>query len=297
MLAAIGPKDYVVALEVKAKSMSTEGLSAWFAERMQGGRPVAMLIGGPDGLAPACRERADQAWSLSPLTLPHGAGARAGRRAALPGHEPARRASLPPRLSVIRSLSSSAAWVSDLVYLASGSPRRRELLEQIGVPFRILALAIDESVAPAESAARVCLPACRGEGERGLRLGEARPATRSAGARSGYGGGARRRDPGQARRPRGRAAHARGALGSHPRGVDGGRARLGARAAVVPQPQRGHVPRDRRRRGAGVLGLPASPATRRADTRYRAGRGFRRGTCAAAIPASWGCRCTRPRSC
>lgn len=72
MLAAIEPKDYVVALEVKAKSMSTEGLSAWFAERMQGGRPVAMLIGGPDGLAPACRERADQAWSLSPLTLPHG---------------------------------------------------------------------------------------------------------------------------------------------------------------------------------------------------------------------------------
>ena len=41
------------------------------AERLREGRPLALLIGGPDGLAPACRERADQSWSLSPLTLPH----------------------------------------------------------------------------------------------------------------------------------------------------------------------------------------------------------------------------------
>lgn len=72
MLAAIEPKDYVVALEVQARSMSTEALSAWFADRMRDGRPIAMLIGGPDGLAPPCKARADQAWSLSPLTLPHG---------------------------------------------------------------------------------------------------------------------------------------------------------------------------------------------------------------------------------
>ena len=72
MLAAIGPKDYVVALEVEAGAMSTQALSVWFADRLRDGRPIAMLIGGPDGLAPACRERADQSWSLSPLTLPHG---------------------------------------------------------------------------------------------------------------------------------------------------------------------------------------------------------------------------------
>jgi 23S rRNA (pseudouridine1915-N3)-methyltransferase len=71
MLAALGKDDYVVALEIDAKSMSTEQLSAWLAERMRHGRPLALLIGGPDGLAPQCRERADQAWSLSPLTLPH----------------------------------------------------------------------------------------------------------------------------------------------------------------------------------------------------------------------------------
>ena len=72
MLAALKQDDYVVALEIAAKSMTTEQLSAWLAERMRDGRPLALLIGGPDGLSRQCRERADQSWSLSPLTLPHG---------------------------------------------------------------------------------------------------------------------------------------------------------------------------------------------------------------------------------
>ncbi|HEY2676528.1 MAG TPA: 23S rRNA (pseudouridine(1915)-N(3))-methyltransferase RlmH [Steroidobacteraceae bacterium] len=71
MLAAIGKDDYVVALEIAAKPMSTEQLSAWMAQRLREGRPLALLIGGPDGLAPQCVARADQSWSLSPLTLPH----------------------------------------------------------------------------------------------------------------------------------------------------------------------------------------------------------------------------------
>lgn len=72
MLAALGRDDYVVALEISAKAMSTEQLSAWLAERMRDGRSLALLIGGPDGLSSQCRERADQSWSLSSLTLPHG---------------------------------------------------------------------------------------------------------------------------------------------------------------------------------------------------------------------------------
>jgi 23S rRNA (pseudouridine1915-N3)-methyltransferase len=71
MLAAVGPKDYVVALEVSARSMTTAELAAWLSERLRDARPLDLLIGGPDGLAPECRERADQSWSLSPLTLPH----------------------------------------------------------------------------------------------------------------------------------------------------------------------------------------------------------------------------------
>ena len=70
-MAAIGTQDYVVALEIAGKPMSTERLSAWLAERMRHARPLVLLIGGPDGLAPAALGRADESWSLSPLTLPH----------------------------------------------------------------------------------------------------------------------------------------------------------------------------------------------------------------------------------
>ncbi|HMD72559.1 MAG TPA: 23S rRNA (pseudouridine(1915)-N(3))-methyltransferase RlmH [Steroidobacteraceae bacterium] len=71
MLASIRRDDYVVALDVGGNAMSTEQLSVWLARRMQEGRPLALLIGGPDGLAPEALSRADQQWSLSPLTLPH----------------------------------------------------------------------------------------------------------------------------------------------------------------------------------------------------------------------------------
>jgi len=71
MLAAIAPEDYVVALVIAAKSLGTAELATWLAARLQAGRPLALLIGGPDGLAPACVARADLQWSLSPLTLPH----------------------------------------------------------------------------------------------------------------------------------------------------------------------------------------------------------------------------------
>jgi septum formation protein len=40
----------------------------------------------------------------------------------------------------------------DFVYLASGSPRRRELLQQIGVSFRVVGTAVDEAVRVAETA-------------------------------------------------------------------------------------------------------------------------------------------------
>jgi 23S rRNA (pseudouridine1915-N3)-methyltransferase len=71
MMIAIHPDEFVVALEVRGKVFSTEELSKWLGQRLQDGRDVTLLIGGPDGLAAACRKRADLHWSLSPLTLPH----------------------------------------------------------------------------------------------------------------------------------------------------------------------------------------------------------------------------------
>jgi 23S rRNA (pseudouridine1915-N3)-methyltransferase len=71
MLDALDAKQHVVALEVEGRAMSTAGLAQWLGERLRAARPLALLIGGPDGLDAGCRARADETWSLSPLTLPH----------------------------------------------------------------------------------------------------------------------------------------------------------------------------------------------------------------------------------
>jgi 23S rRNA (pseudouridine1915-N3)-methyltransferase len=71
ILKAIPKNAHVIALEVKGKPWSTETLATQCADWQQLGKPITLLIGGPDGLSDACRERADQLWSLSPLTLPH----------------------------------------------------------------------------------------------------------------------------------------------------------------------------------------------------------------------------------
>ena len=66
MLAAVGPDDYVVALEIAGKAMSTEQLSAWLAERLRDGaaaraadrrsrRPVAAMPGPGRSQLVACR--------------------------------------------------------------------------------------------------------------------------------------------------------------------------------------------------------------------------------------------------
>jgi 23S rRNA (pseudouridine1915-N3)-methyltransferase len=72
MLAAVDARMYVTALEVGGRAMSTGQLAQWLAKRMNDGRDVALLVGGPDGLDPGCLDRADGTWSLSPLTFPHG---------------------------------------------------------------------------------------------------------------------------------------------------------------------------------------------------------------------------------
>ncbi|NOY62289.1 MAG: 23S rRNA (pseudouridine(1915)-N(3))-methyltransferase RlmH [Gammaproteobacteria bacterium] len=71
MLAAIPKSVLVVALDVGGRSWSTEQLAQRLEGWMGEGRGVALLVGGPEGLAQRCIERAELRWSLSPLTLPH----------------------------------------------------------------------------------------------------------------------------------------------------------------------------------------------------------------------------------
>ncbi|WP_444996916.1 23S rRNA (pseudouridine(1915)-N(3))-methyltransferase RlmH [Aliikangiella sp. IMCC44359] len=71
ILKAIEPSDWVVALDVQGKSWSTQQLAKEITQWQLKGSNVALLVGGPDGLAAGCLSRANARWSLSALTMPH----------------------------------------------------------------------------------------------------------------------------------------------------------------------------------------------------------------------------------
>ena len=71
MLAAIPKDTHVIALDSRGKPWSSEDLATQLAQWRMQGNDLAFLIGGPDGLAAAALERAQQRWSLGPATLPH----------------------------------------------------------------------------------------------------------------------------------------------------------------------------------------------------------------------------------
>ncbi|MFO7594283.1 MAG: 23S rRNA (pseudouridine(1915)-N(3))-methyltransferase RlmH [Pseudomonadota bacterium] len=71
MAAAVPKGARVVALEVTGKTWSTEQLAGRMEAWMGEGRDVALLVGGPEGIESSLSTKADERWSLSPLTLPH----------------------------------------------------------------------------------------------------------------------------------------------------------------------------------------------------------------------------------
>jgi 23S rRNA (pseudouridine1915-N3)-methyltransferase len=71
VLAALPKDTHVVALDGRGKPWSSEQLAEQLAAWRMNGRDLAVLIGGPDGHAADVIARADQKWSLGPLTLPH----------------------------------------------------------------------------------------------------------------------------------------------------------------------------------------------------------------------------------
>ncbi|WP_058022271.1 23S rRNA (pseudouridine(1915)-N(3))-methyltransferase RlmH [Pseudohongiella spirulinae] len=71
LLAKLDARDYVVALDVQGRHLSTEAMAAKIGSVRDDGRHLCLMVGGPDGLSEECLKRAEETWSLSALTLPH----------------------------------------------------------------------------------------------------------------------------------------------------------------------------------------------------------------------------------
>jgi 23S rRNA (pseudouridine1915-N3)-methyltransferase len=61
----------LIALDEHGQALDTAGWAKALQQWQQDGRDVALLVGGPDGHAPAVLAAAHARWSLSPLTFPH----------------------------------------------------------------------------------------------------------------------------------------------------------------------------------------------------------------------------------
>ena len=71
VLAALPKQATVVVLDGRGRTWSSEQLAQRLEHWRGAGRDLALLIGGPEGHASGVIARADEHWSLGPLTLPH----------------------------------------------------------------------------------------------------------------------------------------------------------------------------------------------------------------------------------
>lgn len=72
ILGKLHANERLVLLDERGRQLDSKGLSSRLADWQSDGRDLCFVIGGPDGVPDACRQRADFTWSLSSLTLPHG---------------------------------------------------------------------------------------------------------------------------------------------------------------------------------------------------------------------------------
>ena len=71
VLAAVPKAALVVALDGRGRDWSSEALAQRLEHWRAQGRDLCFLVGGPEGHAAEVLSRADEHWSLGPLTLPH----------------------------------------------------------------------------------------------------------------------------------------------------------------------------------------------------------------------------------
>jgi 23S rRNA (pseudouridine1915-N3)-methyltransferase len=72
LLAKLKPAERLILLDEKGRQFTSRELAARLDDLQTSGDNLAFVIGGPDGVSDAVRDRAAFTWSLSNLTLPHG---------------------------------------------------------------------------------------------------------------------------------------------------------------------------------------------------------------------------------
>ena len=72
ILTRLTTTEQVVLLDERGKEMTSRILAARLTDWQTDSRDLCFVIGGPDGVSDAIRQRADFTWSLTQLTLPHG---------------------------------------------------------------------------------------------------------------------------------------------------------------------------------------------------------------------------------
>jgi len=71
LLAAVPKAACTIALDEHGKLQSTRSVADRLKQLNESSRPLALLIGGADGLSDQVRQHSDEIWSLSKLTFPH----------------------------------------------------------------------------------------------------------------------------------------------------------------------------------------------------------------------------------
>ena len=71
ILAVVPKGAALVALDERGKDTDTKGLAKLLEGWLAGGADIALVVGGPDGLAPEIKSKAATLLRLSSLTLPH----------------------------------------------------------------------------------------------------------------------------------------------------------------------------------------------------------------------------------
>lgn len=68
---AIAPQARIICLDRKGRTVDTAGLANRLQQWIDEQQDVALVIGGPEGIAPSLLSESHQVWSLSALTFAH----------------------------------------------------------------------------------------------------------------------------------------------------------------------------------------------------------------------------------